>query len=140
MINNICIFIPSFRIIHTCTGDCGRAMVPVHPTDLDNISQFDDTNNQQIMIQKIYLTSWNMFQGNRMSTENHKTVRYHTVLLFYVRGKQLWSVNLTTLFLGRLRPSQQLTILSPVTDNCGLDIEPGTLALQSDALPTHRKK
>ena len=50
------------------------------------------------------------------------------VLLFHVHGKHRSkvmsgrSVNLTTLFLGRLRPPKQLTnfvhILSPVTDNC----------------------
>ena len=34
------------------------------------------------------------------------------VLLFYVHGKSGWSVNLTTLFLGRLRPPKQLTSTS----------------------------
>ena len=34
------------------------------------------------------------------------------VLLFYVHGKHLRSVNLTTLFLGRLRPPKRLTSTS----------------------------
>ena len=53
-------------------------------------------------------------------TQEHSKV---VVLLFYVHDKQVWSVNLTTLFLGRLRPHKRLTststvhILSLVTDN-----------------------
>ena len=60
------------------------------------------------------------------------------------------SVNLTTLFLGRLRPPKRLTKLSPITDNCPFSVSgrrnesslpdrvsyPEPLALESDALPT----
>ena len=59
------------------------------------------------------------------------------------------AVNLTKLFLGRLRPPN-VHILSPVTDSCPSRISgrknetvwpdrisnPGPLALESDALPT----
>ena len=62
------------------------------------------------------------------------------------------SVNLPTLFLGRLRPPKQLTstlytyfrqklttalrphaFVSPSADSSGLGIEPGPLALETDA-------
>ena len=116
------------------------------------------------MLHQMYIVHCNDVPTNAKTVHcNVASTIVAIVLLFYVLGRQVWhvmsglSVNLTTLFLDRLRPPKRLTstvfflyTLSPVTDNCPSSVSrrrkesiwpdrvssPGPLALESDLQPT----